>query len=281
MATIDPRLEAELAISRKAAQQFTAQQEAQLMKALEQAATQVRSELLRVAEMKSVTPGTVLWKRRLESILGKIEGVLKEMKKATTNLARPMTKDAFRLGIERGVFELRDSGVMGLKDLGEWQDMIDSAFDTIDGRALDALARYNIKLLGTVSDRLLDDIKINLQAGILSGRDIGHIALDIGDVIKPSEKDKFRFAGKKVFKTAQNRVEVIARTEVMRAYNQGRVHLYREMKVEKVIWYTALDERVCPVCGPLNGQEFELEDAPPCPRHPNCRCCWHSKKGAP
>jgi len=272
MAEIDPRLEAELNISLKTAKQFTDEQEALLLKSLEQAATQVRSELLRVAEMKSVSPGTVLWKKRLESILRRIEDVLKEMKKVTTDLARPMTRDAFRMGIERGVFELRDSGVMGLKDASEWKAMIDSTFTAIDGRALDALARYNIKLLGTVSDRLLDDIKINLQAGILSGRDIGHIALDIGDVIKPSEQYKFRFAGKRVFKTAQNRVEVITRTEVMRAYNQGRVHLYNDMRVMKVIWYTALDERVCPVCGPLNGQVFELDKIPQIPRHAQCRC---------
>jgi len=272
MAEIDPRLEAELNISLKAAKQFTDEQEALLLKSLEQAATQVRSELLRVAEMKSVSPGTALWKRRLESNLRRIEVVLKEMKKATSGLARSMTRDAFRLGIERGVFELRDSGVMGLKEIDAWQAMIDSAFDSIDGRAVDALARYNIKLLGTVSARLLDDIKINLQAGILSGRDIGQIALDIGEVIKPSDQDRFRFAGKKVFKTAQNRIEVITRTEVMRAYNQGRMHLYKDMKVQKVIGYTALDERVCPVCGPLNGQVFELEEAPPLPRHPSCRC---------
>jgi len=272
MTEIDPRLEAELNISLKATQQFTDEQEALLLKSLEQAATQVRSELLRVAEMQSVTPGTAIWKRRLESILNRIEDVLKKMKKATTDLAHPMTRNAFRLGIERGVFELRDSGVMGLKEVEAWQAMIDGAFDTIDGRALDALARYNIKLLGTVSDRLLDDIKINLQAGILSGRDIGQIALDIGDVIKPTEKDKFRFAGKKMFKTAQNRIEVITRTEIMRSYNQGRIHLYRDMKVQKVIWYTALDERVCPVCGPLNGQEYKLEDLPPQPVHPQCRC---------
>jgi len=272
MATIDPRLEAELNISLKAAQQYTDEQEALLLKALEQAATQVRSELLRVAEMKSVTPGTAIWKRRLDSILNRIETILKEMKKTTTDLARPMTKGAFRLGIERGVFEQRDSGVMGLKNPEEWQAMIDSAFSTIDGNALDALARYNIKLLGTVSDRLLDDIKLNLQAGIFSGRYIGQIALDIGDVFKSSEQDKFRFAGKKVFKTAQNRVEVITRTEVMRAYNQGRMHLCHDMKFEKVIWYTALDERVCSVCGPLNGKEFELYKALAPPIHPQCRC---------
>lgn len=274
MATIDPRLEAELNISLKAAKQFTDEQEALLLKSLEQAAIQVRSELLRVSEMKSVSPGTALWKRRLESILSRIESVLKEMKQATSDIAHPMTRDAFRMGIERGVFELRDSGVMGLKDFGAWQAMIDSAFTAIDGRALDALARYNIKLLGTVSDRLLEDIKINLQAGILSGRDIGHIALDIGDVIKPSDQDKFRFAGKKVFKTAQNRIEVITRTEVMRAYNQGRMHLFQEIKVEKVIWYTALDERVCPVCGPMNGQVFEPDALLPLPAHPNCRCIY-------
>ena len=38
------------------------------------------------------------------------------------------------------------------------------------------------------------------------------------------------------------------------------------------VWRTAADERVCPVCGPLDGQEWPGDAGPQPPAHPNCRC---------
>ena len=38
-------------------------------------------------------------------------------------------------------------------------------------------------------------------------------------------------------------------------------------------WTAALDARVCPTCGPLDGRkEKERRDLPPVPIHPQCRC---------
>jgi len=37
-------------------------------------------------------------------------------------------------------------------------------------------------------------------------------------------------------------------------------------------WRTAADERVCPVCGPLAGQEWLADTGPQPPAHANCRC---------
>ena len=38
------------------------------------------------------------------------------------------------------------------------------------------------------------------------------------------------------------------------------------------IWRTTADERVCPICGPLAGLEFQAGHGPQPPLHHNCRC---------
>ena len=77
---------------------------------------------------------------------------------------------------------------------------------------------------------------------------------------------------KTVFKTAQQRATLIARTETLRAHNEGRMAFYREVGITKVQWLTADDERTCPECTPLNGKVFKLGDAPGPPAHVQCRC---------
>lgn len=78
------------------------------------------------------------------------------------------------------------------------------------------------------------------------------------------------------------RAELIASTEVTRAYAEGTQAAYREAGViERMQWRTARDEIVCPVCGALNGQQADLgqrftnpqngRDYFP-PAHPRCRC---------
>lgn len=82
---------------------------------------------------------------------------------------------------------------------------------------------------------------------------------------------------------SDRRSEMIATTEITRSYAQGQLIAGSEMQKEnpgvKVIktWYTNMDERVCDICAPLEGQERELNeqfdggyDAPP--SHPGCFC---------
>jgi len=75
------------------------------------------------------------------------------------------------------------------------------------------------------------------------------------------------------------RAQMIAVTEVTRAYSQAS-NLYQrllaEMGFQTVrVWRTRHDERVCPVCGPLEGVTENawppnLQSGPPA--HVNCRC---------
>jgi hypothetical protein len=79
------------------------------------------------------------------------------------------------------------------------------------------------------------------------------------------------------------RAQMIAVTETTRAYtqaNQITQSLLREMGVETVrVWQTSADEKVCEICGPLQGvtedEWGDLADGPP--GHVNCRC-WTTSK---
>jgi len=74
----------------------------------------------------------------------------------------------------------------------------------------------------------------------------------------------------------QQRAEMIATTEVTRAYAQGTDiarQILDESGVSLVhVWRTAADERVCPICAPRDGREQgDGWDQLP-PAHVSCRC---------
>lgn len=56
---------------------------------------------------------------------------------------------------------------------------------------------------------------------------------------------------------SRERAELIASTEVTRAYSQAQILAWQQTGVVRAMrWNTANDERVCPICGPLGGLEF-------------------------
>lgn len=67
------------------------------------------------------------------------------------------------------------------------------------------------------------------------------------------------------------RAERIAITETTRLFAQGNEMAWQSTGlVQKAIWRTVNDERVCPICEPRDGIEIELGDGPPA--HVGCRC---------
>jgi hypothetical protein len=80
----------------------------------------------------------------------------------------------------------------------------------------------------------------------------------------------------------RQRAFTIARHETMTAANEGQVQLWEQAvsrgelrrTVRRVLIVTP-DERLCPICGPLNGQERGIRepfDAGELPFHVKCRC---------
>lgn len=73
------------------------------------------------------------------------------------------------------------------------------------------------------------------------------------------------------------RANIIARTEITRAHAEGQLDAMVRLGVTEVgfavEWSTAGDERVCPLCEPLEGIVLKIEEARGLiPRHPQCRC---------
>lgn len=69
------------------------------------------------------------------------------------------------------------------------------------------------------------------------------------------------------------RADMIAATEITRAYAQSNILAWREYGVDAQRWQTAVDDIVCPQCGPLHNQEYPLgDDEHTPPAHPRCRC---------
>lgn len=85
------------------------------------------------------------------------------------------------------------------------------------------------------------------------------------------------------------RAQLIASTEVTRAYAEANQRVYRAAGIRYMEWRAAADELMCPICGALNGQivgiddkfdaaldsdirtQFRVNFAIP-PAHPRCRC---------
>jgi len=73
------------------------------------------------------------------------------------------------------------------------------------------------------------------------------------------------------------RAELIAVTEITRAFAQGNTEAWKAQGVEGRKWFTSEDELVCPICGDLAGSVARLGDdfeggVDNPPAHPRCRC---------
>lgn len=80
---------------------------------------------------------------------------------------------------------------------------------------------------------------------------------------------------KKVEGIGVRRATTMARTEIVRAHAEGQLDAMERLGVEKVgvmvEWSTAGDDRVCPLCQPMEGVVFKLKEARGLiPRHPQC-----------
>ena len=53
--------------------------------------------------------------------------------------------------------------------------------------------------------------------------------------------------------------------------DQTTIKVWKRAGVKKVMWITERDEKVCEDCRPLDGQIFDIDDAPD-KQHYNCRC---------
>ena len=246
------------------------------LKALDRAAKDVKTQILALGDLSQFGPGAQPGKAvqlgRLKALDKSLAQTATALKKDLTLVHQDLTATATKAGIEGKLAQLgamKAGGYEALDQAGR-EALAEAAFALVPTDALDFLSTYQLQLLGKLTDDLVAGIKRAVQVGIAQGEGPAKIARRIGGIVKDPEE--FRQAGKTVFKTVQQRAELIARSEVMRAYNQGAVKFEARVGITRARWLTAGDERTCPDCGPLDGKEFDLIDLPSQPLHPACRC---------
>lgn len=244
----------------------------ELTLSLETAQEQIHKALLAYKSLSSLPDSKLAAVKGLEKLDAEIGDVMKTLKKEQTLMFRKSSRASFRSGVYHGIGEFAAAQMPFYRDLTP--DGIDklttSVFTLIDTDALDFMANYNLVLAGDVHRELSDGIKRTILSGIATGKGADDIVRDLGRVVE--DKESFRNAGSKVFSKAQYRMEMIARTEVLRAHNQGRIKFHMQVGVQKLEWLTMEDERMCPVCGELDGKQFDIDHLPNIPAHPQCRC---------
>ncbi len=258
--------------SLSARNRYTDQVTAQLTKSLDQAEKEVAKAILKYRTLGSLPDNKLAALKGLEKLQTELDDIIKQLKSDQTQVFKKSTKKAFTLGISQGIEELALAALPFYADLtpAGIDKLATKVFSIVDTNALDFMAQYNLTLAGDVQRELADGIKRVIMQGIIQGKGTDDIVRDIGHVV--IYKDSFRQAGTRVFSKAQYRMEMIARTEVLRAHNMGRVKFHQQVGIEMLEWMTMDDERTCPVCGPLDGKKYSIDKFPQQPTHPFCRC---------
>ncbi|HUT54386.1 MAG TPA: minor capsid protein [bacterium] len=256
----------------KARNLYTEQVASDLSGILADAEDEVRKVILHYKTLGSLPDNKLAAVQGLKKLEADLQQITSTLRKEQTLRFKKATKASFRQGIYRGIDEFASAQLPFYRDLKpEGIDKLSTkVFTLVDTDALDFMANYNLVLAGDVNRELADGIKRVVFSGVATGKGVEDIVRDLGHVVKDPES--FRHAGSKVFSKAQYRMELIARTEVLRAHNQGRIKFHKHVGVKKLEWMTMDDERVCPVCGPLDGKVFLIDRFPQQPAHPNCRC---------
>lgn len=113
-------------------------------------------------------------------------------------------------------------------------------------------------LMSSVRDELHNGVKMDVDNARVNGWDSKHLNDEL----------------EKRFRHAENRATMIAVTEMQFAYNTFIVTQAQKDDYDLEV-VTALDEMVCPICGPEHGKIYPSGNLPySLPRHTRCRCCW-------
>lgn len=159
----------------------------------------------------------------------------------------------------------RLGGTKGLDDIG-----VGGTFTDIDDAALNYYRNYSLVLSTKESQQALNAMKTTIFTGLQQGKGIDEIARGLRSDVLPF-RAKVPKTADELDRMIRNRSRMIARTEVIRASNMGRLDAYRKHDVEKYEWVTELNP--CPRCADLEGQQFSTKDRGPMPPlHPNGRC---------
>jgi len=100
-------------------------------------------------------------------------------------------------------------------------------------------------------------IRASITNSVIQGRTIAQASIEVGAIIGDA---------------IGHRATTLVRTEISRVANQAHLVQFRNNsdKIKVLIWSSALDSKVCPICARLHGKVFKLDTNRQPPAHPNC-----------
>lgn len=183
---------------------------------------------------------------------------------------------------------------------------VDVRFDVVNPEAVAYARRASGALITAIDESQREAVRVLAESAVSGERTVQELARDVRDIVglRPDQvrtlaQYRERLAARdltadeverKLRRYAdallRQRGELIARTEILKAANEGQLALWREAKQAgqleglRKIWVTTPDELLCPHCEPLDGVAVGLTDAwdseigsvSTPPLHPNCRC---------
>jgi SPP1 gp7 family putative phage head morphogenesis protein len=143
-------------------------------------------------------------------------------------------------------------------------------YDTTNPNAVKWVKEHAAETIDGIDEDTRQQIRDLVEEAFTEQYDVDELASEIADVIGDDE-----------------RAENIARTETMRASNEGQLEAWDQATdaglltgTEEKEWIVTPDDRLCPICEPMEGEtaalneDFDVDgdkiDAPPA--HPRCRC---------
>lgn len=129
-------------------------------------------------------------------------------------------------------------------------------FDQINVKALEFAKNYRYTLIKGITDTTRTQTQKIVSDWIQSGAPL----------------DALEGALEKVYGSV--RAQMIAQTESTRVYASANRDAFEATGlVDEMVWNTAQDDLVCPICGPLAGTSIGIGDVDSLPpAHINCRC---------
>ena len=141
----------------------------------------------------------------------------------------------------------------------------------VNERVLDWSTKYGYTLVSGLTQTTQTQLQNTISAWIASGEPLPDLTAKLTEIFK-----------------SPVRAEMIASTEITRLYQVANEQSWRQANVELDAgivgceWRTAMDDKVCEICGPLDGQQRSLESPGYLhpedgqlylmPAHVRCRC---------
>ena len=150
---------------------------------------------------------------------------------------------------------VRDSS----RQLKQYPDIyVGEGLTTLDVEAMMEIKDINFNLIKGCTDNMKSAIQYSATQGILNGWGTNKIAYEIRRNVHGNTN------------MGIVRARMIARTEVINAYNVAAKNRYKQagLTEKDMIWITSFDERTCPICAGYDGMSISKTGEIP-PAHPN------------